>query len=390
MSSAEVTSIEVKKAAVTEGAPASLQVAGAGKAPSPVRAYGRLVGSELRLVFRRRRNQLLLLVVALFPLLIGIALKVAAPSGAGGGGGNGPSNGTVFFNQLAGNGVFLTFIALTMLLILVLPVVVSIVAGDSIAGEAGHGTLRYLLAVPAGRTRLLSAKYLTIVAFATAATFIVAIVALLVGVVLFPVGPVALLSGTTVSLADGLLRIFLVTLYISAAMAAVGAIGLAISTLTEHAIGAIAALMILVVGSEVVDQVPQFASAGPYLPTHWWTMFDSLLRSPVDTTTLWHGLASSAVYAALFFLFAWARFTTSDVTSLGAAFRVLSHVLPGEYHPEVRGELAGTTQLRPAQGIILIPARPASRRSCGRCRWSPPCGPGAACSPATRVPASRG
>jgi ABC-2 type transport system permease protein len=315
MSSAEVTSIEVKKAAVTEGAPAGLEAAGPGQAPSPVRAYGRLVGSELRLVFRRRRNQLLLLVVALFPLVIGIALKVAAPSGAGGGGGNGPSNGTVFFNQLAGNGVFLTFIALTMLLILVLPVVVSIVAGDSIAGEAGHGTLRYLLAVPAGRTRLLSAKYLSIVAFATAATFIVAIVALLVGVVLFPVGQVALLSGTTVSLADGLLRIFLVTLYISAAMAAVGAIGLAISTLTEHAIGAIAALMILVVGSEVVDQVPQFASAGPYLPTHWWTMFDSLLRSPVDTTTLWHGLVSFAVYAALFCLFAWARFTTSDVTS---------------------------------------------------------------------------
>jgi ABC-2 type transport system permease protein len=312
MSSADVVT---GNAGVTEVAPAQVRKALEGEAPSSVRAYGRLLGSELHLVFGRRRNQLLLLVVALFPLLIGIALKVASPKGASGGGGNGPNNGAAFFNQLAGNGVFLTFIALTMLLILVLPVVVAIVAGDSMAGEAGHGTLRYLLAVPAGRTRLLSVKYLAIVAFAAAATFIVAIVALLVGVVLFPVGPVALLSGTTVSLADGLLRIFLVTLYISAAMAAVGAIGLAISTLTEHAIGAIAALMILVVGSEVVDQVPQFASAGPYLPTHWWTMFDSLLRSPVDTTTLWHGLLSFVVYAILFCLFAWARFTTSDVTS---------------------------------------------------------------------------
>jgi ABC-2 type transport system permease protein len=210
--------------------------------------------------------------------------------------------------------VFLTLIALTFLLILVLPVVVGIVSGDSVAGEAGYGTLRYLLAVPAGRTRLLAVKYLTIVAFATAATFIVSIVALLIGVILFPVGPVTLLSGTAVSLADGLLRVFLVTLYISAAMAAVGAIGLAISTLTEHAIGAIAAVMILVVASEVVDQVPQFASAGPYLPTHWWNSFDSLLRSPIDTTTLWHGL-SFAVYAVLFCAFAWARFTTSDVTS---------------------------------------------------------------------------
>jgi ABC-2 type transport system permease protein len=286
-----------------------------GQAPSSVRANWRLFASELRLTFGRRRNQLLLIVVGLFPLVIGIALKVASPSGVSVNNGGGPNNGAAFFNQLAGNGVFLTFIALTMLLILVLPVVVAIISGDSMAGEAGHGTLRYLLAAPAGRTRLLTVKYLTIVAFAAAATFTVAIVALLVGVVLFPVGPVTLLSGTTVSLADGLLRIFLVTLFVSAAMAAIGAIGLAISTLTEHAIGAIAALMILVVGSEVVDQVPQFASAGPYLPTHWWTDFDSLLRSPVDTTTLWHALLSFAIYAVVFFLLAWARFTTSDVTS---------------------------------------------------------------------------
>ncbi|MBO0821474.1 MAG: ABC transporter permease subunit [Nocardiopsaceae bacterium] len=309
MSSAEVATAQTPAEARPETAVTR-------ESPSPVRAYGRFLRSELRLVFGRRRNQVLLIVVALFPLLIGIALRVASPDGGGGGpSGNGPNNGAAFFNQLAGNGVFLTFIALTMLLILILPVVVAIVSGDSVAGEAGHGTLRYLLAVPAGRTRLLSVKYASIVAFATAATFVVAIVALLAGVVLFPAGPVALLSGTTVPLASGLLRILLVTLYISFAMSAVGAIGLAISTLTEHAIGAIAAVMVLVVGSEVVDQVPQFASAGPYLPTHWWTMFDSLLRSPVDTTTLWHGLASFAAYTAIFCLLAWSRFTTTDVTS---------------------------------------------------------------------------
>lgn len=289
----------------------SLGIVGLGETAADVPGYLRFLRSELRIVFRRRRNQLLLLVVALFPLLIGIGLKVAAPHPQGGANGAG----VAFFNQLAGNGVFLTFIALTTLLILVLPVVVAVVSGDSIAGEAGYGTLRYLLAVPAGRTRLLSVKYVSIVAFGLCATFIVAIVALLAGVALFPVGPVTLLSGTTVSLADGLLRVLLVTLYISVAMAAVGAIGLAISTLTEHAIGAIAAIMILVVASEVVDQVPQFAAVGPYLPTHWWNMFDSLLRTPVDTTTLWHGLLSFVVYAVLFCMFAWARFTSSDVTS---------------------------------------------------------------------------
>jgi ABC-2 type transport system permease protein len=278
-----------------------------------VRGNLRFFRNELRLVFFRRRNQLLLAVVVLFPLLIGIGLKLAAPHGGGGGGP--ASGGAAFFNQLAGNGVFLTFIALSLLLILVLPVVMAVISGDSVAGEAGYGTLRYLLTVPAGRTRLLAVKYLAIVVWAVTATVIVSAVALIVGVILFPVGPVTLLSGTTVSLGAGLVRVLLVTLYVCAAMAALGAIGLAVSTFTEHAIGAIAAVMILVVASEVVDQIPQFATVAPYLPTHWWNSFDSLLRTPVDTTTLWHGLLSFGVYAAVFCAIAWARFTSGDVTS---------------------------------------------------------------------------
>ncbi len=295
---------------------AELRAAGPGvdtagqRAPHPVRSHLRFFAAELRLVLLRRRNLLLLAVTAVFPLIIGIALRLATPHPQGGNGG-----GVAFFNQLAGNGVFLTFIALSTLLILVLPVVVAVVAGDSVAGEAGYGTLRYLLAVPAGRTRLLAVKYGVIVTYGLCATFIISVVALLAGVVLFPVGPVTLLSGTTVSLADGLLRLLFVTLYVAAAMAALGAIGLAISTLTEHAIGAIAAVMILVVTSEVLDNVPQLAAIGPYLPTHWWLSFDALLRAPVDTATLLHGLLSFAVYALLFASFAWARFTSCDITS---------------------------------------------------------------------------
>ena len=291
--------------------------ASAGGWTGAVRGYLRFFGSELRLVFRRPRNQLLLLVVFGFPVLIGVGLKLASPhgGGGGGGGGNGGPDLGAFLNQLAFNGVFLTLIALQALLILVLPLVVAVPAGDSMAGEAGYGTLRYLLTRPAGRTRLLSVKYLAVVVYGFVATFITAVTSLLLGVILFPVGPVTLLSGTTVSLAAGLVRVLLVALYIVAAMAALAAIGLAISTMTEHAIGAIAAVMIIVVTSEVADTVPQFAAIGPYLPTHWWESFDSLLRTPVDTTTLWHGLLSFAAYAVIFCLIAWARVTTSDVTS---------------------------------------------------------------------------
>lgn len=271
-------------------------------------AWFRLFRSELRIVFGRRRNQALLAVTGLFPVVIGIALRAADRPGQTGG----PS--VAFISQLAGNGFFLTFIALTLLLTLVLPLAMAVIAGDSMAGEAGYGTLRALLAIPAGRARLLTVKYAAIAAFALAATFLVTGVALGTGAALFPLGPVTLLSGTTVPLASGIVRLLLVALYVTAALASLGAIGLALSTCTEHPVGAIAALAILTVASEVADNLPQFGAIHPYLPTHWWTSFDALLRVPTGTAAVLHGLLSFAVYLLLAGSVAWARLSTADVT----------------------------------------------------------------------------
>jgi ABC-2 type transport system permease protein len=266
----------------------------------------RFLRSELRLIFGRWRNLALLAVLAGLPVLIGVALKLS-----GGGDGDGPA----FFDQVAGNGVFLAFASLTVLLTLVLPLTVAVVSGDSMAGEASHGTLRYLLTVPAGRTRLLAVKYAAVVIFGLAACATVAAAALIAGTILFPVGPVTLLSGNTVSLGAGLVRLLLVVLYVAAAMAALGAIGLAVSTFTEHPIGAIAAILVLAVASEVSDAVPQFGVIHPYLPSHWWLSFGAILRTPAGGAELTHGLLSFAVYVIIFAAIAWARFTSADVTS---------------------------------------------------------------------------
>jgi ABC-type transport system involved in multi-copper enzyme maturation permease subunit len=278
------------------------------RSPGAVPAWLRLLRSELRLVFRRLRNLALLAVLAALPVLLGIALRLAAPRGGG-------DAGSSFISQLAGNGVFLAFIAITLMIALVLPLAIAVVSGDSVAGEAGLGTLRYLLTVPAGRTRLLAAKYVAIVVFGLSACCVVVAAALATGAALFPVGPVTLLSGNTVPLGQGLLRVLFVTLYVAGAMAALGAIGLAVSTFTEHPIGAIATVLVLAVVSEIADNIPQFAVVHPYLPSHWWLFFDSLLRTPIATTDLLHGLLSFGAYAVVFCAIAWARFTSTDVTA---------------------------------------------------------------------------
>ncbi len=295
-------------APVSAPAPGGGALAVGGARRGSVRPWLRLLRSELGLVFGRWRNRLLLVALAALPALLGIALRLATPHGGGG-----PVSS--FMNQLAGNGVFLAFIALTIMLTLAMPLAIAVVSGESVASEAGLGTLRYLLAVPAGRTRLLSVKYAAIVVYGLAASVVVTGVSLLTGVALFPVGPVTLLSGNTLPLSQGLLRLALVTLFVAAAMAALGAIGLAVSTLTEHPIGAIAAVLVLAMASEVADQVPQFSAVHPYLPTHWWLSFDALLRSPIATGDLLHSLLSFGVYAVLFGSLAWARFTTADITA---------------------------------------------------------------------------
>ena len=280
-----------------------------GRQRAPVRHWLRLFGSEIRNVFLRPRNLALLAVVAGAPVFLGLVMWINTPAPGSGGPGAG-----VFIGQIAENGVFLSLFALYLLLTVLLPLAVSVVAGDSVAGEAGLGTLRTLLTVPAGRTRLLLTKYVMIVVFCLTATVLVAGFGLLMGVIFFPVGPVTLLSGTTISLAAGLVRLALIAAYVAAALSALGAIGLALSTFTQHAIAVMATILVLVIVSEILDAVSQVAVIHPYLPSHFWFSFDALLRTPIAWSEVLHGLGSFAAYTVIFGAIAWTRMRRANVT----------------------------------------------------------------------------
>ncbi|MCW2574275.1 MAG: type transport system permease protein [Modestobacter sp.] len=268
---------------------------------------GRLLLSEFLLVLRRRRNQVLLGLLALVTVLIGVAVDVSGPARDG--------EGPAFLRSITDNGLFLSFTALVVSLPVFLPLVVSVVSGESIAGEASTGTLRYLLVVPVDRTRLLVVKLLSVVLFGLLAAVLVAVVGAVVGAVLFPIGELRLLSGTTVSYGQGLLRLAGVALYVAAVLATVAALGVFVSTLTEVPIAAMAATALAVVLVEVLDAVPQLSALHPWLFTHDWLAFGDLLRDPVSVAGLGHGLLVQACWDAVLVTLAWARMTTRDVTS---------------------------------------------------------------------------
>lgn len=266
----------------------------------------RLLRSELRLIFSRRRNLAGLLVLAAVPVLISVATKLSSSGGDGGGD---------FFSSITDNGLFVALASLTIELGLFLPLGIAVIAGDSLAGEANTGTLRYLLTVPVHRTRLLAVKYLAIVLFSLVETFVVTVTGVVMGLALFGGGPMTLLSGSQVSFADGLLRVLLASVYLGLCFASLGAVGLFVSTLTEQPVGAMIAVVIFSTASFILDTIPQVGWLHPFLITHHWLAFGDLFRDPVAWGGITQGLYVAAAYVVVFGLAAWARFTAKDITS---------------------------------------------------------------------------
>jgi ABC-2 type transport system permease protein len=273
--------------------------------PAPIST--RFLRSELALIFGRRRNQAGLAVLAAVPILIAVAVKVSAPSS----GGDGPD----FFTSITENGLFVALAALTIEMALFLPLAVAAISGDAVAGEANLGTLRYLLAVPVDRTRLLAVKYLSIVVFAFTATVLVAATGIIMGLVLFGGGDLTLLSGNQIGFGAGLIRVALATVYLSVGFASLGAVGIFVSTLTEQPIGATIAVVIFCVSSFILDTIPQLGWLHPYLITHYWTNFGDFFRYPIAWDGIERGLLLALGYAVVFWLAAWARFAGKDITS---------------------------------------------------------------------------
>jgi ABC-2 type transport system permease protein len=285
---------------------AELSASGA-PAATPRLFSTRFFRSELMMIFGRRRNWVGGLILTAVPILLAIAVKVTNPRGPAGAGD--------FIGQITNNGIFVALAALTLEMPLFLPLAVAAISADAIAGEANTGTLRYLLTVPVDRSRLLVVKLGGIAVFAFAATLLVAAVGSLLGLALFGGGPVVSLSGDSLPFWVGVWRLVLVSCYITVCLTALGTIGLFVSTLTEQPIGATIAILITALASEIMDVIPQLSSIHRFLPTHYWTDFGNLLRSPLDLGQIVPGLLSALAYMVIFGSAAWARFGGRDISS---------------------------------------------------------------------------
>ncbi|MFC0625250.1 ABC transporter permease [Kribbella deserti] len=263
-----------------------------------------LFGSELRLVFGRARTWVLLAVLAAVPLLIGVAVRIAGSSGDAEG----------FLGDITENGLFLVVASLGLSLPFFLPTAITVISGESLAGESSLGTLRNLITAPAGRSRLLAAKMLALAVFALAATMTIWISGLIVGVILFPVGDVVLISGSTVPLAEGIVRALGIAVVVAGSLLGLAGIGLFVSSLTSTPLAAMAATFTSFIVIGILGAIPQLEVIHPWLLPYGWMTFADLLRDPPYWDGILRNLGLQLAYLAVFYSAAWARLTTRDIT----------------------------------------------------------------------------
>lgn len=269
---------------------------------------GTFIRSELSLLFRRRRTWAMLATIACIPIFLAIAVQLSGSTIP-------PGEGPPFLDRVSQNGLFVGFTAMILAIPLFLPLTMGVVAGDTIAGEANTGTLRYLLVAPISRARLLFVKFIGASAFAIAATTTLMVTGIIVGLILFPVGPVTLLSGDVISIPAALLRIALVAIYVTISLMGLAAVGLFISTLTVIPVGAMAATVVVSTVSQILATLPQLEVIHPYLLTYNWLGFADLLRAPMDFHSMWSNIVLQLAYIAIFGSLSYSRFTTKDVLS---------------------------------------------------------------------------
>ncbi|MBE1576043.1 ABC transporter permease [Amycolatopsis roodepoortensis] len=270
----------------------------------------RLYRAELRWIFRRPRTLAVLGLLALIPVIIGVALTLVDPTETNGGGGGGDG---ALLASAVNNGFILPVAALTMTLGLLLPLASAMAGADAIAGEAAHGTLRGWLIAPVGRGRLLAIKAFGVATVSTIAVLAMTFTGFVTGLVISGTDSMFTLTGSTLSAWDALGRVLLVAAWVVLQLWAVGAVALAISAFTEHPMLVVASVLAGTIVFTILGFLDAVSWLHPFLLNENWTQAPaSVLMDPVDTAMLGEGALRAACYIAIGLSIAYARLTTRD------------------------------------------------------------------------------
>jgi ABC-2 type transport system permease protein len=264
---------------------------------------------ELRRQFKRRRTIGVFTLMAGLPLLLIGALQLGAGSEA-------QANDRVNLVDVAtASGLNFTLFVLFAATSFFLVVVFALFFGDTVASEAQWGSLRYALATPIPRMRLLRQKWYAALVLSVSALVTVTVVSLVAGGIAFGFGDVQTPVGLTIDQGSGLLRLAGIVGYLAVHLLVVGTLAIWLSTVTDAPLAAVGGGIFTMFVFAILDQVEQLGRVREYFPTAGEFAWTDLLLTPVDSANLFRGVVQSLLYAALFTALAFRHFSRRDVTS---------------------------------------------------------------------------
>ncbi|MFF9685738.1 ABC transporter permease [Streptomyces sp. NPDC014623] len=264
---------------------------------------------------RRRRTLLMGGVLAALPFVLIIAFAVGGtPGGGEGGGGGGGSRINlmdVATESAANFAATCLFVSAGFLLV----VPVALFCGDTVASEASWSSLRYLLAAPVPRSRLLWSKLVVALGFSLAAMVLLPLVALGAGAVAYGWGPLKLPTGGALSTADTVPRLALVVAFVFVSQLVTAGLAFWLSTRTDAPLGAVGGAVGLTIVGNVLDAVTALGTWREFLPAHWQFAWADALQPDLVWGGMLKGAAVSVTYALILFALAFRGFSRKDIVS---------------------------------------------------------------------------
>lgn len=268
--------------------------------------------TEIRRQAARRRTQMALAFMVLLPLIILVAFQL--DNGGDDEGGEGGEFSRLADLATAGGANFTLFTLLVSSGFL-LVVVVALFCGDTVASEASWGSLRYLLAIPVPRARLLGIKVTAALLYCLLAMLILVGTALLAGTLRYGWAPLNAPIGGEIAAGTSVVRLLEIVGYLCVSLLVVASLAFLLSVLTDAPLGAVGGAVLLQILSNILDQITALGTIRNFLPTHYGDAWLGLLSTPLQTDDMVKGGIASLAYATIFFSLAWWRFLRKDVVS---------------------------------------------------------------------------
>jgi ABC-2 type transport system permease protein len=282
------------------------------QAPAGPRVRPFSVATEVRRQASRPRTKITLGLMIALPLILLIAFEF-------GGDGEDDNNGRGAFSSLVdmatSGGINFALFTLLVSSSFLLVVVFALFFGDTIASEASWGSLRYLLAIPIPRARLLGVKLTVALMYSALALLLLVGTALTVGTLRYGWHPLRSTIADEIGAGPAVARLAAVAGYVGITLLIVAALAFLLSVSTDAPLGAVGGAVLLHILSSILDQIDALGSIRNFLPTHYADAWIGLLSTPIQADSMVRGSISVLLYAVLFFGFAFWRFLRKDVVS---------------------------------------------------------------------------